>query len=70
MFDDGLSQRTGSTANVQPVLSFRDGYPIQKLLGYAPTPAPDIGLIEVPGGPNIFTLRLLHGYLLSSTHND
>lgn len=48
-FDDDLSQRAGSTAHVQPVLFFRDGYPIQKLRGYASTPAPDIGLIEVPG---------------------
>ena len=64
MLDDGLRQRASSTADVQPVLSFRDGYPIQKLRGYAPTPAPHIRLIQVPGCPNIFVLRLLHGHLL------
>ena len=48
--DDRLSQRAGSAAHVQPITSFlRDGYPVQKLLGYVSTPTPDIRFIEVPG---------------------
>ncbi len=58
--EDGPRQDPGSAADVEPVDRPRRRQPFQKLTGNESAPPPDVGLVELTGGPAVPRLRPSH----------